>query len=79
MLSVPATTDYGKHLNLGQTFNAHTNQPGINIFPRDVAKDEKRIDQMTFEYKLVKDSKEARDFLDVSGELSLKVSQELFC
>ncbi|XP_022241624.1 uncharacterized protein LOC106459424 [Limulus polyphemus] len=60
---------------LGRTFDARNDRVGVDLFPNDVVKNHERIDrpQFTSSFKMVDNSKDAKDFLDVSGDLSLKI------
>ncbi|XP_054713091.1 uncharacterized protein LOC129222601 [Uloborus diversus] len=60
---------------LGRTYDMRTNKPGVDIFPQS-AIDEATVIERHFtdaQYKMVSDTREARDFLGVSGDLSLKI------
>lgn len=60
---------------LGRTFDVRNDRVGVDLFPNDVIKNYERIDrpQFTSSFKMVDNSKDAKDFLDVSGDLSLKI------
>ncbi|XP_013392717.1 uncharacterized protein LOC106160612 [Lingula anatina] len=69
---------------LGRTFDIRTDKPGIDIFPHTALQAggpngmkiiNRRITDAR--YKLVDSSKEARDFLQVEGELSVKLKTGL--
>lgn len=60
---------------LGRTYDMKTNSPGIDIFPQEVI-DNATVIRRHFtdsQYRMVSDTQEARDFLGVSGDLSLKI------
>ncbi|XP_022246982.1 uncharacterized protein LOC106463692 [Limulus polyphemus] len=64
---------------LGRSYDMKTDQVGVDIFPMaDLDPKNGKLEKIDryftdAQYKLVEDSREARDFLDVSGELSLKI------
>ncbi|KFM78321.1 hypothetical protein X975_22811, partial [Stegodyphus mimosarum] len=60
---------------LGRTYDMKTDSPGVDIFPQAEI-DNATIIRRQFtdsQYRMVSDNQEARDFLGVSGELSLKI------
>nr|XP_015911784.2 uncharacterized protein LOC107442673 [Parasteatoda tepidariorum] len=60
---------------LGRTYDIKTDSPGVDIFPQEVI-DSASVIQRQYtdsQYRMVSDTQEARDFLGVSGDLSLKI------
>uniref|UniRef100_A0A2L2YUX2 Uncharacterized protein n=1 Tax=Parasteatoda tepidariorum TaxID=114398 RepID=A0A2L2YUX2_PARTP len=60
---------------LGRTYDIKPDSPGVDIFPQEGI-DSASIIQRLFtasQYRMVSDTQEARDFLGVSGDLSLKI------
>ncbi|KAG1667397.1 Neoverrucotoxin subunit beta [Nymphon striatum] len=60
---------------LGRTYNETSSAVGIDIFPQSAIDQAKIIPRQFSEakYKVIKSVQDARDFLDISGELSLKI------
>lgn len=60
---------------LGRTYDLNNDRVGIDIFPKSAIDNAEVIRRYITdsEYRVVSDTRDARDFLDVSGELSLKV------
>ncbi|KAG8187020.1 hypothetical protein JTE90_019230 [Oedothorax gibbosus] len=60
---------------LGRTYDIPTDSPGVDIFPEDAIRNATVIRRSFTDsrYRMVSDSQEARDFLGVSGDLSLKI------
>ncbi|KAL9985836.1 hypothetical protein ACROYT_G008285 [Oculina patagonica] len=64
-------------LCIGRTYDARNTAAGIDIFPSEITTKEININQFTFKYKVVRNSSDVKDLLDISGELSLKVKAGL--
>ncbi|XP_055924612.1 uncharacterized protein LOC129956705 [Argiope bruennichi] len=64
---------------LGQTYNLGKDKPGLQIFPTNVNESATVIEQYftDTQYRLVDDISQVKDFLDVSGKLSLKIKSGL--
>lgn len=60
---------------LGRTYDMINDIVGVDIFPASVTSNPEKIERYITDsqYRLVSDNKEARDFLDASGNLALKV------
>ncbi|CAL1275481.1 unnamed protein product [Larinioides sclopetarius] len=64
---------------LGQTYDLGKDRPGVQIFPTNVNETATVIEQYftDTQYRLVEDMFQVKDFLDVSGKLSLKIKSGL--
>lgn len=60
---------------LGRTFDYSMSKVGNNIFPASVRNNPEIRDHHKFyiKYRMIRDAKDVRDILDVSGQLSLQV------
>ncbi|GIY44866.1 uncharacterized protein CEXT_619341, partial [Caerostris extrusa] len=60
---------------LGRTYDIKTDSPGIDIFPQSAIDGASVIKRhyTDSQYRMVSDTQEARDFLGVTGDLSLKI------
>ncbi|XP_023222314.1 uncharacterized protein LOC111623832 [Centruroides sculpturatus] len=60
---------------LGRTYDMKNDKVGVDIFPASVITNPEKIERYftDSEYRIITDSKEARDFLDASGNLALKI------
>lgn len=60
---------------LGQTYDLGKEVPGLQIFSTDVKNDAVKIEHFLTDsqYRMVENAQEMKDFLDVSGKLSLKI------
>lgn len=74
-MNVPAYAS--PSLRIGRSYDAQTSKAGIDIYPEDIDIVETKVNQFNFEYKVIKNSKDTKDLLDISGELSLKVKAGL--
>ena len=64
-------------LSIGRSFDAKDSSPGIDLFAWDVSTTTEAANQFSFQYKVISKSEDARDLLDISGELSLKLKADL--
>ena len=64
-------------LCLGRTYDARNVSAGIDIFPSNIPTKKMNVNHFTFKYKVVRNSDDVKDLLDISGELSLKVKAGL--
>ncbi|GBO24537.1 hypothetical protein AVEN_42271-1, partial [Araneus ventricosus] len=64
---------------LGQTYDLGKDRPGLQIYPTNVNETATVIEQYfaDTQYRLVEDTSQVKDFLDVSGKLSLKIKSGL--
>ncbi|GFT95197.1 MACPF domain-containing protein [Nephila pilipes] len=60
---------------LGQTYDLGKNRPGVQIFPANVSASATVLEQYftDSQYRLVESNSQVKEFLDVSGALSLKI------
>ncbi|CAL1275489.1 unnamed protein product [Larinioides sclopetarius] len=60
---------------LGRTYDIKTDSPGVDIFPQSAIDNATVINRhyTDSQYRMVSDTQEARDFLGVTGDLSLKI------
>ena len=67
-------------LCIGRTYDARKVSAGIDIFPSNIPTEKIKkmnVNHFTFKYKVVRNSNDVKDLLDISGELSLKVKAGL--
>ncbi|XP_067026825.1 uncharacterized protein [Acropora muricata] len=74
-MSIPAYAS--PHLCIGRSYDAQTSKAGIDIFPGDIKIEKTNVNQFNFEYRVIKNSKDTKDLLNIPGELSLKVKAGL--
>ena len=74
-MNIPAYTS--PTLCIGRTFHAQNSEPSSDIFPTDIPTRQINVNRFSFKYTVVKDSKDVKDLLDLSGELSLKVKANI--
>ncbi|XP_044164536.1 uncharacterized protein LOC114969765 [Acropora millepora] len=74
-MNIPAYAS--PNLRIGRSYNAQTSKAGIDIFPGDIKIEETNVNQFNFEYRVIKNTKDTKDLLNISGELSLKVKAGL--
>lgn len=74
-MNIPAYAS--PRLCIGRSYDAQTSKAGIDIFPGDIKIEETNVNQFSFEYRVIKNSKDTKDLLNISGELSLKVKAGL--
>lgn len=60
---------------LGQTYDLGKDKPGLLIYPRNITDEAVQIQQYftDSQYRMVENAEQMKDFLDVSGKLSLKI------
>lgn len=67
-------------LCIGRTYDARNVSVGIDIFPSNIPTEKIKkmnVNYFTFKYKVVRNSNDVKDLLDITGELSLKVKAGL--
>lgn len=65
-------------LSIGRTYDAQNCKPSGDIFQSDqISIRTTNVNNFTFKYSLVQNSKDVNDLLDISGELSLKIKANL--
>ena len=65
-------------LSIGRTYDAENSRASGDIFQGDqIPIKTTNVNNFSFKYSLVKNSKDINDLLDVSGELSLKIKANL--
>ena len=74
-MNIPAYT--APTLCIGRTYDARNTTAGIDIFPSNITTKRINVNQFTFKYKVVRNSNDVKDLLNISGELSLKVKAGL--
>ncbi|GFR03431.1 stonustoxin subunit alpha [Trichonephila clavata] len=64
---------------LGQTYDLGKEKPGLQIFPVDVEKNATVVQHYftDSQYRMVENSADVKDFLSISGKLSLKIKAGL--
>lgn len=65
------------NLTLGRTFNTQTSTPGIDLFENVVTQQPRNVSQYSFQYKVIKNTSDVKDLLDISGDLSLKIKANI--
>ncbi|GFU03144.1 stonustoxin subunit alpha [Trichonephila clavipes] len=60
---------------LGQTYDLGKEKPGLQIFPADIEKNATVVQHYftDSQFRMVENSEEVKDFLSISGKLSLKI------
>ena len=74
-MNIPAYT--APTLCIGRTYDARNTTAGIDIFPADNPTKTINVNQFTFKYKVIRNSSDVKDLLNISGELSLRVKAGL--
>ena len=75
-MNIPAYAS--PNLRIGRSYDAQTSKAGIDIYPfGNIDIEETNVNQFSFEYRVIKNSKDTKDLLNISGELSLKVKAGL--
>ena len=74
-MNIPAYAS--PRLCIGRSYDAQTSKAGIDIFPGDIKIEETNVNQFSFEYRVIKNSKDTKDLLNISGALSMKVKPGL--
>ena len=74
-MNIPAYAS--PNLRIGRSYDAQTSTTGIDIFPGNIEIEETNVNQFNFEYRVIKNTKDTKDLLNISGELSLKVKAGL--
>ena len=65
-------------LSIGRTYDAQNDKASGDIFQSDqILTKTTDVNNFSFKYSLVQNSKDVNDLLDVSGELSLKIRANL--
>ena len=67
-------------LCIGRTYDARNVSASIDIFPSNIPPENIKkinVSHFTFKYKVVRNSNDIKDLLDIPGELSLKVKAGL--
>ena len=65
-------------LSIGRTYDARNSKASGDIFKSDqISMKTINVNNFSFKYSLVQNSKDVNDLLDVSGELSLKIKANL--
>lgn len=64
-------------LTIGRTFDAEYSKASGDIFSSGIPTKTINVNNFSFKYTLVENSKDVNDLLDVSGELSLKIKANL--
>ena len=70
-MNIPAYAS--PNLRIGRSYDAQTSEAGIDIYPGNIEIEKTNINQFNFEYKVIKNTKDTKDMLNISGALSLKV------
>lgn len=65
------------NLSLGRTFNIKTSTPGIDLFEKVVRQQPRNVSQYTFQYKVIKNTSDVKELLNISGDLSLKIKANI--
>lgn len=74
-MNIPAYTS--PTLCIGRTYDATNSSAGIDIYPPNIPTKKTNVNRFKFDYKVVKNNSDAKNLLDISGELSLKVKAGL--
>ena len=75
-MNIPAYAS--PNLRIGRSYDAQTSKAGIDIYPFGNIEIEKtNVNQFNFEYRAIKNSKDIKELLNISGALSLKVKAGL--
>ncbi|XP_074611611.1 uncharacterized protein LOC141866092 isoform X2 [Acropora palmata] len=75
-MNIPAYAS--PNLRIGRSYDAQTSKAGIDIYPfGNIDIEETNVNQFNFEYRVIKNTKDTKDLLNISGELSLKVKAGL--
>ena len=75
-MNVPAYAS--PNLRIGRSYDAQTSKAGIDIYtPGNIDIEDTKVNQFNFEYRVIKNSKDTKDLLNISGELSLKIKAGL--
>ena len=75
-MNVPAYAS--PSLRIGRSYDAQTSKAGIDIYPpENIVLEETKVNRFTFEYRVIKNSKDTKNLLNIPGELSLKVKAGL--
>lgn len=69
------TVFYQPGMSLGRTFDLRTYGNGLDIFPDDLVDNPKIIERHhnVIKYKVIKNSQDVNNILDLSGEVALKI------
>ena len=74
-MNIPAYAS--PNLRIGRSYDAQTSKAGIDIYPGNIEIEETKVNQFNFEYRVIKNSRDTKDLLNISGELFLKVKAGL--
>ncbi|XP_015757054.1 PREDICTED: uncharacterized protein LOC107336495 [Acropora digitifera] len=74
-MNIPAYAS--PNLRIGRSYDAQTSKAGIDIYPGNIEIEETNVNQFNFEYRVIKNTKDTKDLLNISGALSLKVKAGL--
>ena len=74
-MNIPAYAS--PNLRIGRSYDAQTSKAGIDIYPGNIESEETNVNQFNFEYRVIKNTKDTKDLLNISGGLSLKVKAGL--
>ncbi|XP_067674488.1 uncharacterized protein [Haliotis asinina] len=74
-LAMSETVFYQPGMSLGRTFDLRTYGNGLDIFPEHLVDSPQIIEshQNTIKYKVIKNSQDVNNILELSGEVSLKI------
>ena len=75
-MNIPAYAS--PNLRIGRWYDAQTSNAGLDIYRSgNVDIEETNVNQFHFEYRVIKNSEDTKDLLNISGALSLKIKARL--
>ena len=63
---------------IGRTYDAKNNIAGIDIFQPEIKTKSEQVNRFSFQYKSIESKEDARDLLNISGGISLKIKANIF-
>ena len=71
-MNIPAYAS--SNLRIGRSYDAQNSNAGIDIYPSgNIDIEVTNVNQFSFEYRVIKNSRDTKDLLKIPGALSLKV------